>query len=80
MARTKKDPSQKKKPGPKPREKRSEVRMHDLHIRVSEVEKDALARKAKMKKQRIGTPFSNCSFEMAFDNEMVIRRILVSFV
>lgn len=47
MARTKKDPSQKKKPGPKPREKRSEVRTYDLHIRVSQVEKDALARKAK---------------------------------
>lgn len=29
----------------------------------------------KMKKQRIGTPFSNCSFEMAFDNEKAIRRI-----
>lgn len=47
MARTKKKPSEKRKPGPKPREKRDEVRTYDLHIRVSQVEKDALARKAK---------------------------------
>lgn len=47
MARTKKRPSEWKKPGPKPREKRNEVRTYDLHIRVSQVEKEALARKAK---------------------------------
>lgn len=29
----------------------------------------------KMKKQRIGTPFVNCSFEKAFDSEKVIRGI-----
>ena len=34
----------------------------------------------KMKKQRIGTPFVNCSFEKAYDNEMVIRRIQITAV
>lgn len=38
----------------------------------------AKAIEKKMKKQRIGTPFVNCSFEKAYDNEMVIRRIPVS--
>lgn len=33
-----------------------------------------------MKKQRIGTPFVNCSFEKAYDNEMVIRRIQIAAV
>ena len=40
----------------------------------------AKAIEKKMKKQRIGTPFVNCSFEKAYDNEMVIRRIPVSLV
>lgn len=35
----------------------------------------AKAIEEKMKTQRINTPFKNCSFEKAFDNEMVIRRI-----
>lgn len=33
-----------------------------------------------MKKQRSGSSFSNCSFEMVFDNEKAIRRIPVSLV
>lgn len=37
--------------------------------------RSAKAIEKKMKKQRIGTPFVNCSFEKAYDNEMVIRRI-----
>ena len=40
----------------------------------------AKAIEKKMKKHRIGTPFVNCSFEKAYDNEMVIRRIPVSLV
>lgn len=52
----------------------------DWSFHQSVVLQSARVIEAKMKKQRIGTPFSNCSFEMAFDNEMVIRRILVSFV
>ena len=40
----------------------------------------AKAIEKKMKKQRIGTPFVNCSFEKAYDNEMVIRRIQITAV
>lgn len=47
----------------------------DWSFYKSIVLQSAKAIEKKMKKQRIGTPFVNCSFEKAYDNEMVIRRI-----
>lgn len=50
----------------------------DWFFLQSVVVQSARVIEAKMKKQRIGTPFTNCSFETAFDNEKAIRRIPVS--
>lgn len=47
----------------------------DWSFYKSIVLQSAKAIEKKMKKQRVGTPFINCSFEKAFDNEMIIRRI-----
>ena len=46
----------------------------------SVVLKSAKAIEGKMRKQRLGTPFVNCSFEAAFDNERLIRAIKVWYL
>ena len=52
----------------------------DWTFHKSVVLKSAKAIEDKMRKQRVGSPFVNCSFEMAFDSERIIRAIHVRYV